>query len=79
MNQTLKAFGWDKPFQGYRKLCSVPQGWRCAPTLGNTTEFFVTLKGFVPVERFQRSLFVSTYPRVDATLGCQLANAFGVL
>jgi hypothetical protein len=34
LNQTLKAFGWDKPFQGYRSFCSVSQGWRCAPTAG---------------------------------------------
>jgi len=32
--RTLKAFGWDEPFQGYGNFCSVPQGWRCAPTAG---------------------------------------------
>jgi hypothetical protein len=55
------------------------QGWRSsATTLGSATKLSVTLKGFVPVERFQRLLFVLMCPRVDATLGCELANAFGV-
>ena len=26
LNQTLKAFGWDEPFQGYRSFCFVFPG-----------------------------------------------------
>ncbi len=46
-----------------------------------TKEQFLTLKGFVPVERFQRlfsQLCVSQGCRFAPTTGLELANTFGV-
>jgi len=84
----MAAQGWRETTLGHHAAGVVrnaegvgefqPSGWSAATTLGNRTEFRVTLKGLDPAERFQRLISsFHVYPGLKQPWA-EIANAFGV-